>query len=153
MLYLIMRCDELGDQYECDADRTPITLVEDWKDWAKNHTPDYAYEVWQYNDDNTFSCIKEYGALTEGMAFYYWDEEEDCEENKPHIIAKFPSLTRKSAVPSIVKQTIKKGAYTWDGEEGVDDELTNCGFISWDNKEHRYYVYGEYSGNHYTLGY
>lgn len=153
MLYLIMRCDELGDQYECDADRTPITLVENWKDWAKNHTPDYAYEVWQYNNDGTFSCIKDYNDVEEGMALYYWDEDEDPEENRPHIIANFPSTTRKSTIPSIVKQTIKKGAYTWNGKTGVDNDLSNCGHITWYNKEKRYYVYGEYRGNHYIVGY
>jgi len=60
MLYLIMRCDELDDQFECDADRTPIAIVEDWKNYVDNHHIDYDYEIWQYDNNNHFSCIKEY---------------------------------------------------------------------------------------------
>ena len=60
MLYLIMRCDELDDQFECDANRTPIAIVKDWENWAYNHPTDYNYEVWQYGNDGNFSCIKDY---------------------------------------------------------------------------------------------
>ena len=153
MLYLIMRCDELNDQYECDADRTPIAIVEDWKDWANNHITDYDYEIWEY-DGSEFSRIKEYDeGIEEGMALYYWEDSENPEVYAPHVIAKFPSFTRNTAVPLIVKETIKKGAYTCDEEEGVDDNLISCGYITWYNKEDRYYVYGKYSDNHYSLGY
>lgn len=154
MLYLIMRCDELDDQYECDAKRVPIAIVNNWKDWAKNHIPDYNYEVWQYDDDGNFSCIKDYSeGMEEGMALYYWEASENPEVNDPHCIAKFPSFTRNNAVPSVVKETIKKGAYTCDDEEGVDDNLHSSGYITWYNKENRYYVYGEYRDNHYSFGY
>ena len=154
MLYLIMRCDELGDQYECDANRTPIAIVENWKDWVNNHLTDYYYEVWQYDNDGNFSCIKEYNeSLTEGMALYYWNKNEDPDEDSPHIVTMFPFFTRYSAVPSVVKQYIKKGAYTCDDEKGVDNNLISCGYITWYNKNNRYYVYGEYRDNHYSLGY
>lgn len=153
MLYLIMRCDELNDQYECDADRTPIAIVEDWKDWVNSHISDYDYEIWEY-DGSEFSRIKDYDeGIEEGMALYYWEDSENPEVNAPHVIAKFPSFTRNTAVPLIVKETIKKGAYTCDEEEGVDDNLHSCGYITWYNKEDRYYVYGKYSDNHYLLGY
>lgn len=153
MLYLIMRCDELLDQYECDADRTPIAIVKDWKDWANNHVTVYDYEIWEY-DGSEFSLIKGYDeGIEEGMALYYWEDSENPEVNAPHVIAKFPSFTRNTAVPRIVKETIKKGAYTCDEEEGVDDNLSSCGYITWYNKEDRYYVYGKYSDNHYSLGY
>lgn len=154
MLYLIMHCDELHDQYECDANRIPVAIVEDWKNWIKNHVPDYDYEVWQYDDNGKFSCIKDYTeGMEEGMALYYWDSYENPEVDKAHVIAKFPSFTRNNTVPSIVRKTIKKGAYTCDDEKGVNDELLNCGYITWYNKENRYYVYGEYRDNRYSFGY
>ena len=35
--YLIVRCIDLNDQYECDADRRPIMLVDDWQEWLDAH--------------------------------------------------------------------------------------------------------------------
>ena len=156
MLYLIMRCDELNDQYECDADRTPIAIVEDWKDWiAKDHGIDYRFEVWAY-DGNEFELVKPYDEpLDSGMALCYWLNNDNPEETKPHVIAKFPSLTRHDPVPNIVKEIMNKGAYQDDSleEEGVDNSLRSSGYISWFTKDHKYYVYGEYEDNHYDFGY
>ena len=148
MLYLIMRCDELYDQYDCDADRTPIAIVEDWKDWAKNHVTDYNYEVWQY-DGNEFSCIKEYDEpLEEGMALYYWERQEDPEENLPHVIEKYPNATRHTKIPALVKKYL-----TNDNMHDIDDSLKTCGYITWYDENANYYAYGEYWDNNYLLGY
>lgn len=61
MKYLIMSCVELGDQWECDADRTPITMCDDWKSWyAKNKKKiDYCFEVYEFNGEE-FLLIKNY---------------------------------------------------------------------------------------------
>lgn len=40
--YLIIECDELSDAYECDADRTPICLTDDFEKF--NH---YGYEIYE----------------------------------------------------------------------------------------------------------
>ena len=82
-MYLIMRCDELGDQYECDANREPIAITSDWKDWLKENNPDYLFEVYSW-DGTSMECIKDYDSfMEEGMAFYWWYEgKEDCERWK-----------------------------------------------------------------------
>jgi hypothetical protein len=46
--YLIVRCVNLKDQYECDADRTPLVLVEDYVEWLKTYAKKNEwYEVYQ----------------------------------------------------------------------------------------------------------
>lgn len=44
--YLIVRCIDLNDQYECDADRRPIVLVDNWEEWISAHPKEH-YEVYK----------------------------------------------------------------------------------------------------------
>ena len=53
--YLIMKCDELSDQYECDADRSPVCLADNW-----TYYNEYGYEVYEVLKNNTFKLIKSY---------------------------------------------------------------------------------------------
>ena len=55
MKYVIIKCEPLGDQWECDADRTPICVVDDYEEYKK-----YGYEVYEINPDNSLKCIQEY---------------------------------------------------------------------------------------------
>ena len=54
MKYLVMKCDELMDAYECDADRTPICLTDDYSNYGQG------YEIYELNEDNTFELIRSY---------------------------------------------------------------------------------------------
>jgi len=42
---VIVKCNELGDQWECDADRIPVLYFNSTKE-LKNFDPDYYYEVY-----------------------------------------------------------------------------------------------------------
>lgn len=53
--YLIVKCDELSDQYECDADRIPVCLTDNWA-----YYNEYGYEVYEVLKNNTFKLIKNY---------------------------------------------------------------------------------------------
>ena len=70
MKYLIIKCDELGDQWECDANRTPICITDDYSKYG------YGYEVYELLTDNTFKLIKNYeDTIEEGFAIYeYFDD-------------------------------------------------------------------------------
>lgn len=57
--YLIVKCVELADQYECDADRTPIALVDDWEAYCIENADD-DFEVWKLNENGSFVRIKTY---------------------------------------------------------------------------------------------
>lgn len=54
--YLVVKCKELGDQYECDADRTPMFMCDSWEDLELN----YAFEVWEFMNNGQFERIKDY---------------------------------------------------------------------------------------------
>ena len=59
MKYLIMKCEGLSDQWETDAARDPITMVDDWEKWEKEFKPKWSYEVYEFNNNN-FTLIKEW---------------------------------------------------------------------------------------------
>ena len=139
-MYLIMKCEPLGDQWECDADRSPITLTEDWMKWYQATKPDYDFEVYAYVN-NTFQCVKSYEApMEEGMVYAYYDDNEN-----PVVIQKFPNRTRNDKVPKSILKRARKG-------EEYDDSLRNCGHISWIEGD-ILYCYTEYSDSHISTPY
>lgn len=54
--YLIVKCKLLSDQFECDADRTPLFLTDDWK---RDYPKEGYYEVYELMPTNNFKLIKE----------------------------------------------------------------------------------------------
>lgn len=53
--YLIVKCTPLNDQWECDADRTPITIVEN----ISRYQNSYGYEIYEIKG-SSLVCIKEW---------------------------------------------------------------------------------------------
>ena len=157
--YLIVKCEELGDQFECDANREPMFLVDDWKDWFNKNHPTYQFEVYKFVDGNEATLEKTYDeAMDEGMALYFWHMDDDHEEVAPTVVARYKNYDRKKKVPDKVWKIFRQGAYWADGDEFTEqnfkDDLRSCGYVSWDDKEHKkYWVYGYYADGRYCLGY
>lgn len=137
MKYLIMKCEELGDQFECDANRIPITITNDWETWYKKTKPDYYFEVYEYKN-NQFTRIKDYEtSLEHGMAFVWYDDSmPECTFN---VIEHFPNYDRHMPMPRDLYERALEG-------KEFDDSLKNCGYISW-AEDDRYYAYTEYYDN------
>lgn len=137
MKYLIIKCEELGDQWECDANRTPITMTNDWQAWYKKAKPDYYFEVYEYKN-NQFVCVKNYEAsMEQGMAFVWYDDSmPECTFN---VIERFPNFDRYTSMPVDLYERALEG-------EDFDDSLKNCGYVSWAEGD-RYYAYTEYYDN------
>ena len=55
-MYLIVKCKELDDQWECDCDRTPMCLTDDLSSWNSNGA-DYYYEVYEVQPDGALTLI------------------------------------------------------------------------------------------------
>lgn len=55
MKYLIIKCVELEDQFECDADRTPICITDNFNKFNK-----YGYEIYMIHANGTLNLIKHY---------------------------------------------------------------------------------------------
>lgn len=157
--YLIVKCEPLSDQYECDCDREPMFLVDDWNDWIEKNHPTYWFEVYKFADSEKAELIKEYDeAADEGMALYFWDMDDDHEEVAPTVLAHYKDYTRKNKVPDEVWKVFRQGAYWADGDEMTEEEfkrdLDCSGFASWEDKEHKkFWVYGDYADGRYCVGY
>jgi len=117
MKYLIVKCDELSDAWECDANRQPICLTDDCSTYG------YGYEVYEILSDNTFKLIKEYETpLEEGIAVVHYSLTEDDDE--PIIVKKYPNATRQSK--KLFKKIFKEYNFTDDVTEAYK-ELLYCG--------------------------
>jgi len=103
MKYLVVKCTELSDQYECDADREPICLTDNYEKFDK-----YGYEIYEITHGNYFKLVKDYDSTSDkGMAVYKWhniDEVVDEESEPDEIIAIFKGHTRNDYKKSRIKQ-------------------------------------------------
>lgn len=158
--YLIIRCTPLNDQYECDADRTPICLVDDWKKWEKETNPNYYFEVYKCENGKDFEIVKEYDKPTnEGMALYYWTPEEYEEDSfitpMPHVIKKWPDATRNNAIPQEINEIIKRGIKDFEGDTISKVEfnkwLKGTGVVSWVDDDNNWWHYGSYADSKYDM--
>jgi hypothetical protein len=137
MKYLIVECDELGDQYECDANRIPITMTDDWKKWYEETKPYYSFEVYEFKD-NEFALVKDYETpMEQGMAFVMYENYDDVE---CAFIERFPNVDRYKPMPKDLYERALE-------DECFDDSLRTCGYLSW-SEGNKFYAYTEYFDNH-----
>ena len=147
--YLIMKCEELMDQFECDAYRTPLIMVDDWQAWYKKNHPAFQFEVWELKNRG-FTCVKEYDCpMEKGMMIIRYknlDENfDDCALVKYDILQKFPDRNRKAPIPKQFKQYL---AYD-ENYYNIDNCLESCGSIivtAFDDNKYSY-AYLEYHDN------
>lgn len=151
--YLIMKCEELNDQYECDANREPVCLVDDWEQWYKKNKPDYYFEVYKCEDDMPCELVKSYDSYAdEGMALYYWSNIDLAEKEPPRIVKKWVNLTDRVSIPAEVKAMFKTLAPDISYKEFLND-MRCTGVSGWEDKLGRWWVYGYYHDGHYSYGY
>lgn len=147
-----MECHELNDAWECDASRLPIALVEDWKAWFESTSPEYPFEVYDYQN-NIFTCIKEFTTPMEfGMSLHYWTHEQMISDKlgKPIVVQKWVNATDRDGIPQEIYGIARQ---YYDGtEEEMKRELRCCGHIGWEDEENNWWVYGEYYDNQYSTG-
>ena len=55
--YLIVKCKELDDQWECDCDRTPMCLTDDLSPWNSSGADCY-YEVYEVQPNGALTLIE-----------------------------------------------------------------------------------------------
>lgn len=149
MKYLIIECEELLDQYECEVHRTPLCMTDD----ASKYEHEFGYEIYEVKDDGTFSRIKEYDDTCGnwGMAIYFWKNEDDIEEKLPDIVyEKFPQANSKIFTTAKIKE-IKKTYHLTDSVKEIKDEV-NCGSYGTELNG-GWFVIGSYNGSVYNWGY
>ena len=146
MKYLIIECKELGDQWECDADRTPICITENHLDYG------FGYEVWKILEDGNLEKIRDYDdPLEEGMALYYWENEEDVENKLPIILEKYPDKDR-DAFSKEFFQKIKTRVGFSEVASKIKSSIHCAGSYA-ENIQGKWVVFGEYRDNIFDYGY
>ncbi len=124
-MYLVIECEELNDQYECDADRKPVCLTCDYPDEYNR----VGYEIYEVLDDNTFKLIKEY---TQGgdtfVAVYGWEIETYPEgEEIPEVFEEWQEFSDTSQIPDRTLKDIIRGNHFHDSFELIKEDLNHRG--------------------------
>lgn len=145
--YLIMKCEELGDQFECDADRTPICMTDDYSTYG------IGYEVYELTSENKFRCIKEYDVPLEcGIAIYKWTDGNDERDIPDEIIQKYPDKDRDDFTLKEIKEICKKYHFEEGTPEEILKELSCCGAHG-EEVNGEWVVIGEYLDDRFSMGY
>lgn len=146
MKYLIVKCVELGDQWECDADRVPMYMTDDWE---SNMPKDYRFEVYEVQTNGTLEKIKDYDfPMESGMVWGYYD---NIRSNNFHILTKYKDRTREDKIPKKIRTILREET---DCVEVSSSWVRSSGYISGiAEKDDKFYVYGEYSDNIMPIGY
>lgn len=58
--YVIVECEELNDQFECDANRTPIQVLVNANSNELRKFQYFGYEIYVALEDGTLKKIQEY---------------------------------------------------------------------------------------------
>ena len=151
-MYLIIKCEQLNDQFECDADREPITLTEDWKAWYNATSPNYCFEVYEFQNDK-FVLVKDFYTPMEcGMSLHFWTEEQmkEGEYNTPTVRQKWIGASRNDPMPKEVLTLATQ--YYEDTVDTMMQELSACGQVGWEDDEGNWWVYGEFHDRWYSMG-
>lgn len=147
MKYLIVECTELGDQWECDADRTPICVTNDYSKYDKN-----GYEIYEINEDGTLKLIRNYSEISsESMYICIWNNPEMVEENDPDTIVELEVDTRYDVTKSMVKKIKTQYGFT-DSVNEIYNDIQCCGYHG-EEKNKKWIVFGEGYDDYYPRGF
>lgn len=120
--YLLVRCEELHDQFECDCNRTPVCLVEDYKTVDTDGME--VYEILENGEIG--NCVESYEEYE--LCGYALIDMKDSEDKDNWIILdKIYADSRKEAwKDKKMKKWIKK--YFNDAEiDDIKDSFLGCG--------------------------
>ena len=149
MKYLIIKCTALNDQWECDADRTPVCITDDFNKYNQ-----YGYEIYKICDDGTFKLMKEYEESDEeGYAIYKWNNADETDDKEPDvIIEEFKNAKRSDFTKSKIKKLKSKYGFKDTVDEIYKD--IDCSDQHGEEINHEWVVLGYYiKGANYPKGY
>ena len=147
MKYLVVECTELGDQWECDADRTPICLTDDYSKYNK-----MGYEIYEVKSDGTFELIRNYYEVTnESIYVYIWDNIDNANHGKyPTTFAKITSGNRHDVTKSMVKKIKQQYGFTDTIDEIFKD--IQCSGTHGERHKNKWMEFGEVFDNEFYFG-
>lgn len=150
MKYLVVKCEELNDGYECDANRIPVCITDDYSEYNK-----FGYEIYKVLENGKLKLIREYDQTTnEGFAVYYWKNTDDVEVirvTNPTILENLSQKRREDFTKSLIQRLKKK--YRFSGTvNDIFADIQSFGSYG-DLIEDKWIVIGEYYDDNYSSGY
>lgn len=121
MKYLVIECNELGDQYECDADRVPICVLDDYSDYNK-----MGYEIYEIHDDGSLTKIREYEDVNDTYISYCEYNADDDFPDMPLKIVRLKDGDRNA----VNKSDIRLWKSRFHFSESISDitvDFESCG--------------------------
>lgn len=73
--YLVVKCNELSDQYECDCDRIPVCVTDERG--VEEYHQRWGYEIYSILSDGKLKKIRDYDEVKSGCAVYLWNHDDD----------------------------------------------------------------------------
>jgi hypothetical protein len=144
MKYLVIKCKELGDQWECDADREPLCVVDDYTAYDK-----CGYEIYRIHDDGSLEKIREYDDITdEYIAYCEYDENES--QDIPVKVIRLKDGSRYDITKSDIKKWLKQFDFT-DLADEIETDL-NCSGVHGELIHGHWCVIGEAFDDVYPTG-
>jgi hypothetical protein len=141
MKYLVVKCNELDDQWECDADREPVCLTDDFEKFNK-----YGYEIYEITSENTFELIKRYEEFPEEeMAIYKWYDSDKVEEqDEPDEII---VIKKHCTIEDYTKSEMEQIRSDYHFKDSIDDICMDiwCSDVHAEEIEGEWVVIGEHS--------
>lgn len=145
--YLIVECVELGDQWECDADRTPICVVDDYSKYS-----DGGYDIYKINSDGSLTLIQDYTKCKTYFAVCRWDDLDSLEEVDPDFVLRLEKIESRDDFTKEMCKTFKELYHFEDDVEEIYTDLIQTGEHA-EEIDGQWVVIGEVIGKRYPLGY
>lgn len=146
MKYLIVKCEELNDQYECDANRIPICILDDYEKYNR-----FGYEIYAIKDNGSLKLIKNYETASEEYISVCIWKNDNPEESAPEKIIDICKGNRDNISKTKIAQ-IKKDFGFYDDIKEITIDMKCCGQHG-ELINNKWIVLGERIDDIYPLGY
>lgn len=144
--YLVIKCDELGDQWECDADRKPVCVTDNYDKYNK-----MGYEIYEITAEGNLNLIRNYYDATHNrMCVYWWNDENKVSECLPDKIIKIKDGDRDNVTNSLIKKIKQKYKFTETIKE-IERDIS-CSGNHAELIDNKWVVFGETFDDWYPCG-
>ena len=147
MSYLIVECHELMDGWECDADRKPLCIVDNYSKYDKK-----GYEIYEILKNGKLKLIRDYNKVSkEAIYVCIWNDTEETDITEPDKIREIVKGNRHNVTKSMVKK-IKQEYHFSETVDEIFSEISCCGSYA-EEIDGKWISFGEGSDDFYPLGY
>lgn len=118
VMYLIVKCTELMDQFECDYDREPLKVVSDYTPYNKK-----GYEIYEISTSGALNRIHKASTVTEKGIGLFWFKQEPSEQNQNPdkiIWKKKDAVLQYSSIDDVRNWLAEIGVTNMDDDEIED---------------------------------